>query len=242
MSDYLPPKATSAEAIEWLNKQTGEKWTLARIIEAWILPWFWLDYSPEYASLFGDRIEGFTVQMEPGTDKQRLLENTCETTFLVTMFRTPEGVLSSDGALVRGSLWLPMEALRFAREDIQLLAEKPSQTDSGHTGEESDSAVSASRPDSSEAEPEKRLIGWKADAVENWLAILQLSKGEPDARGVAKFLVNIGTLFKVAGKRDAYTWKPTNSSDGREKSLSLKTIQNSMPELFEMAATRKNPG
>lgn len=131
MSDYLPPKATSAEAIEWLNKQTGEKWTLARIIEAWILPWFWLDYSPEYASLFGDRIEGFTVQMEPGTDKQRLLENTCETTFLVTMFRTPEGVLSSDGALVRGSLWLPMEALRFAREDIQLLANGRQRADSG---------------------------------------------------------------------------------------------------------------
>lgn len=94
----------------------------------------------------------------------------------------------------------------------------------------------------SDDEPEKRLVGWKADAVENWLTILQLSKGEPDARDVAKFLVNIGTLFKVAGKRDAYTWKPTNSSDGREKPLSLKTIQNSMPELFEMAATRKNPG
>lgn len=131
MTAYLPPKATSAEAIEWLNNQTGEQWTLARIIEAGAWPWFWLDYSPEYASLFGDRIEGFTVQMEPGTDKQRLLENTCETTFLVTMFRTPEGVLSSDGALVRGSLWLPMEALRFAREDIQLLANGRQRADSG---------------------------------------------------------------------------------------------------------------
>lgn len=122
MTAYLPPKATSAEAIEWLNNQTGEQWTLARIIEAGAWPWFWLDYSPEYASLFGDRIEGFTVRMESGTDKRRLLENTCETTFLITMLQTPEGVLSADGALVRGSLWLPMEALRFAREDIHLLA------------------------------------------------------------------------------------------------------------------------
>lgn len=246
MSDYLPPKATIAEAVAWLDKNTGETWSLARIVETGIWPWFWLDYSPEHAHMFGDRFEGYAAQITYGCDKQRLLENTSEPDFVVTMFWAPEGILSPDIVLVRTTpIFLPMSALRFARDDIQRVADvtnKSSQTYSGHTGEESDSAVSASHPDSSEAEPEKRLVGWKADAVENWLTILQLSKGEPDARGVAKFLVNIGTLFKVAGKRDAYTWKPTNSSDGREKSLSLKTIQNSMPELFEMAATRKNPG
>lgn len=90
--------------------------------------------------------------------------------------------------------------------------------------------------------PERRLVGWKNDALEHWPTIVQLSKGEPSARDVAKCLINIGTLCKVAGKQNTYTWEPTNSSDGKSKPLTLKTIQNSMPELFEMAATRKNPG
>jgi hypothetical protein len=148
MSDYLPPKATIAEAVAWLDKNTGDTWSLARIVETGIWPWFWLDYSSEHAHMFGDRFEGYAAQITYGCDKQRLLENTSEPDFVVTMFWAPEGILSPDRVLVRTTpLFLPMSALRFARDDIQRVADvtnKSSQTYSGHTGEESDSAVSAS--------------------------------------------------------------------------------------------------
>lgn len=148
MSEHLPPKATIAEAVSWLEKNTGEAWSFARIVETGIWPWFWLDYSPEYANLFGDRFEGYAAQLTYGGDKQRLLENTSEPDFVVTMFWAPEGILSPDRVLVRSTpIFLPMSALRFARDDIERIADvtnKSSQTDSGYTGEESNSERSAS--------------------------------------------------------------------------------------------------
>lgn len=125
--DYIPPKATAAEAIEWLGNHTGQRWTIARIVESGVSPWFWLDYSQEHAIAFGDRIEGYEVQMIFGTDVQRLLKNTSEATCLVTMFRAPAGVFGPDEALVRVPVTVPMDALRFAREDIQALAEPKQQ-------------------------------------------------------------------------------------------------------------------
>ena len=62
-----------------------------------------------------------------GTDVQRLLKNTSEATCLVTMFRAPAGVFGPDEALVRAPINVPMDALRFAREDIQALAEPKQQ-------------------------------------------------------------------------------------------------------------------
>jgi hypothetical protein len=86
-------------------------------------PWFWLDYSPEAKVIFGDRFEGYEVEMRHGPDRQRLLKNTSEPEFIITMFDVPPGVLSQNEELVQAEgASLPMSALRFAREDIQLLA------------------------------------------------------------------------------------------------------------------------
>ena len=96
--------------------------------------------------MFGDRFEGDAAQITYGCDKQRLLENTSEPDFVVTMFWAPEGILSPDRVLVRTTpMFLPMSALRFAREDIQLLAVKLNQTESGHTSVATDSARLAGR-------------------------------------------------------------------------------------------------
>ncbi len=115
--------ATAEEAVAWLEKNTGETWSLARIVETGIWPWFRFDYSPEHAHMFGDRFEGYAAQMIYGGDKQRLVENASDQDFLVTMFYVPAGILSPKEELVRTTpMFLPMSALRFAREDIQRLA------------------------------------------------------------------------------------------------------------------------
>lgn len=58
--NYLPKHATVPEACEWLATETGEPWTLARLLEHSLMPWVWIDYEPRFPEIFGDRLEGFT--------------------------------------------------------------------------------------------------------------------------------------------------------------------------------------
>ena len=58
--------------------------------------------------MFGDRFEGYAAQITYGCDKQRLLENTSEPDFVVTMFWAPEGILSPERVK-----WTPKSRQQF---------------------------------------------------------------------------------------------------------------------------------
>lgn len=117
-NDYLPKHATTSEACEWLQAKTGNKWTLARLLESGLMPWFRLDYSPGWPALFGDRIEGYLAPMVFAGDMQRLeADATDGTDALVNMTRAHDGVLMT----VEPGLRVPITDLRFKRDDLQAL-------------------------------------------------------------------------------------------------------------------------
>ena len=71
-SDFLPKRASVEDACQWLHARTSERWTLARILESGVMPWFWLDYKPGYPEAFGSRTEGYLAPMVFQGDVERL--------------------------------------------------------------------------------------------------------------------------------------------------------------------------
>jgi hypothetical protein len=115
---YLPNRVSISEACEWIKEQTGELWTLARLLEYGLMPWFWLDYQPGWPdALFGGRTEGYLAPICFAGDTQRLATDGCDV--LVTMTRTHDGKLIKVGP---PGLHFPIDELRFLRDDITRLA------------------------------------------------------------------------------------------------------------------------
>lgn len=114
--DYLPKHATAAQACEWLQVKSGDNWTLARLIEHGLMPWFWLDYKPGYPAIFGNRVEGYLAPMVFTGDTQRLEVD--GTDALVNMTRTHDGVIMK----VEPGMRVSIAELRFKREDVQALS------------------------------------------------------------------------------------------------------------------------
>ena len=117
-NDYLPKHATPIEACDWLLLQTGEKWTLARLLESGLMPWFWFDQTPGYRAIFGDRVEGYLAPMVFAGDTMRLEADGVEA--LVNFTHTHDGVLIE----VKPGMRVPAVELKFKREDIHLLHEQ----------------------------------------------------------------------------------------------------------------------
>lgn len=115
MTDYLPKHATAIEAGDWLKAQTGKSWTLARLLENGLMPWFWLDYKPGYPAIFGDRTEGYLAPMVFTADTQRLEADATEA--LVNLTRTHDGVVMK----VEPGITVPTNQLKFKREDLEAL-------------------------------------------------------------------------------------------------------------------------
>lgn len=115
-NDYLPKHATTAQACEWLQAQTGESWTLARLLETGLMPWFWLDYKPGYPAIFGNRVEGYLAPMVFTGDTQRLEADGADA--VVTMTRTHDGQLIK----IEPGIRVPNSELRFKRDDVQALS------------------------------------------------------------------------------------------------------------------------
>jgi hypothetical protein len=115
-ADYLPKHATDIEACDWLKAQTRERWTLARLLENGLMPWFWLDYKPGYPAIFGDHIEGYLAPMVFTGDTQRLEADGSHA--LVNMTRTYDGVVMK----VEPGITVSIKELRFKREDLQALS------------------------------------------------------------------------------------------------------------------------
>lgn len=116
MSNYIPRLATIAETCEWLAAETGEQWTLPRLLEAALQPWVWLDYSPEHPAIFGDRHEGVLAPFVFMSDTFRLEAD--RQSALMTMTRTPDDNLLK----IAPGLRIALDELRFKREDVTQLA------------------------------------------------------------------------------------------------------------------------
>lgn len=111
---YLPKVATLEQAQAWLEHETGQQWPLARLIEETrIMPWVWIDSTPEHPEIFAGRLEGFLAPMLFAGDTQRLAAG-AEDIFM-TMTETPEGhhVLPPYG------LHCPLSQLRFLADDLR---------------------------------------------------------------------------------------------------------------------------
>lgn len=117
--NYLPKNATTEQACAWLSAKTGEDWVLSRLLECGLMPWFWMDYTPEAPSeIFGRRHEGYQAPVLFFGDTHRL--EFVGTDALVTMTRT------HDGKIFKAEPGIPVPAseLRFMREDVEALAAK----------------------------------------------------------------------------------------------------------------------
>jgi hypothetical protein len=115
MSDYLPKHATEIEACDWLKAQTGKSWTLARLLENGLMPWFWLDFKPGYPAIFGDRIEGYMAPMVFMSDTQRLEADSTDA--LVSLTHTHDGVVMK----VEPGITVQTKELKFKRDDLEAL-------------------------------------------------------------------------------------------------------------------------
>ena len=114
---YLPKDASIEQACKWLEVQTGETWGLSRLIECHLRPYFWLDFTPGYPAIFGERIEGYQTRMMFHGDLCRLESDGADA--LVNMFS------AHDGSLIKAepALRVPLSELRFKRTHLERLAE-----------------------------------------------------------------------------------------------------------------------
>ena len=116
MANYLPKHATVAEACDWLNAETGQSWTLARMLENELMPWFWLDYKPDFPAVFGDRTEGYLAPMVFAGDTQRLEADATDALVNLTH--------SHDGAVIKVEPGIKVQTnqLKFKRGDLEALS------------------------------------------------------------------------------------------------------------------------
>lgn len=116
MNDYLPKLATIEQACNWLCARTGETWILERLLEYGLTPWFWLDYTPGWTAIFGDRVEGYLAPMVFAPDKQRL--EVVGTDALVNMTCAPDGAILK----LKPGMRVHLSELRFKREAVKRVA------------------------------------------------------------------------------------------------------------------------
>ena len=116
MPNYIQKFATIEQSCDWLRARTGGVWTLPRLLECHLKPYFWLDYKPGYEELFGGRVEGYRTWMIFAGDVQRLEFD--GTSALVNMIAAPDGT----PVLLNPGWVLPLTELRFKREALERVA------------------------------------------------------------------------------------------------------------------------
>lgn len=117
MSEYLPKLVGIDKACEWLAKRTGDEWSLERLLECGLSPYFWLDWTEDTAPIFSGRTEGMLVYACFASDSARLVALGKD--FRVTMF-----LLENDKIVKCGppGIPVPLEEIRFKREDLAYVA------------------------------------------------------------------------------------------------------------------------
>ncbi|WP_175016927.1 hypothetical protein [Massilia sp. YMA4] len=125
--NYLQKILTIEEACLWLETKTAQRWTLPRLIDAGLMPWFWIDYSPGWPELFGEpekdvplaflpAARGYLAPLFNTLDLRRLAAGASDV--IVSSTRTRDG----REIFVETEWRFPLDELRFKAEDIELLA------------------------------------------------------------------------------------------------------------------------
>jgi hypothetical protein len=115
----LPFRATTEEACAWLAHETGEPWTLARLLEQELTPVVWLDYDAAYPELFGDANGGYAAPIFFQDDIARLAAGSEDVliTFTKDAYKLP-------ARLPEPGFRRPLDQLRFQKRDLERLAAK----------------------------------------------------------------------------------------------------------------------
>lgn len=115
--NYLPKQSSIDEACKWLELATKDNWSLKKILEHGVMPWFWLDYKHGLPDvIFGGKIEGYLAPVVFASDVQRIAADGYEA--LINMSRTHAGEIIKFTPALRFSV----DELRFLRDDLKHLA------------------------------------------------------------------------------------------------------------------------
>ena len=112
----LPFRATTAQACAWLAAATGAPWTLARMLEAGLTPYVWLDYDAAHAELFGDANGGYAAPVFFEADIARLAGGSEDVLITMTkdVYRLPVKLPPPGFRRALGEL-------RFLKKDVERL-------------------------------------------------------------------------------------------------------------------------
>ena len=117
----LPFRATTAQACAWLaaTTGTGTPWTLARLLEAGLTPYVWLDYDAAHAELFGDANGGYAAPIFFEADIARLAAGSEDVLITMTkdVYRLPV-------KLPAPGFRRALDELRFLKKDVERLPAK----------------------------------------------------------------------------------------------------------------------
>lgn len=115
----LPFRATLEQACAWLAAQTGTPWTLARLLEAGLTPYVWLDYDAAHADLFGDANGGYAAPIFFENDIARLAGGSEDV--LITMTKD---VYRLPATLPAPGFRRALHELRFLKKEVERLPAK----------------------------------------------------------------------------------------------------------------------
>jgi hypothetical protein len=113
----LPFRATTAQACDWLEQQTGTPWSLARMIENGLTPYVWLDYDADYPALFGDANGGYAAPIFFEGDTHRLATGSEDV--LITITKDAYKIVAR---LPPPGFRRALHELRFLKKDLERLA------------------------------------------------------------------------------------------------------------------------
>lgn len=115
----LPFRATAEQACAWLAGQTGTPWTLARLLEAGLTPYVWLDYDAAHAELFGDANGGYAAPIFYEGDIARLAAGSDDVLITITkdVWRLP-------ATLPAPGFRRALHELRFLKKEVERLPAK----------------------------------------------------------------------------------------------------------------------
>lgn len=115
--DALPYRLTCEQACAWLAQQSGDAWTLARLLGGGITPYVWLEYDARYPDLFGEANGGYAAPIFFEGDIARLAAGSAD----VVITRTKD-VHKLVVALEAPGFVRALNELRFLRKDVEKLA------------------------------------------------------------------------------------------------------------------------
>jgi hypothetical protein len=116
--ETLAHRATTQDTCHWLSQQTGEPWTLARLIEHGLTPYVWLEYTDETAELFSEEVKAYPAPIVFIEDTQRLAAGSEDV--LIRFTRDSDKIAIQ---LKAPGIRMPLDALRFLQRDIAQLAD-----------------------------------------------------------------------------------------------------------------------